>query len=620
MQLDKNNRKKKRKARISVVLEKIQVSKDYHWKLLDALCLDLKGYITDDDYALMSQIIRNRDLHAYHCLGDIWSLRCMASDCVPSTFSLWKSRYTIASFLSKYLPSPDETLDAVALKKFLQSEDVCRSYNNNEICYLTESEDSFTKFIFTKVKYFLRKVLGDEVPIKDIVKESSHGPGANLDTCNGLTDEYFKYSRWPYSCTTEAYSYARYMIRKDEHWYHALRESYRVANRLGLQQDIDERDFWRQVIRFENYNRVTFVPKNAKTSRSIAIEPALNLMLQLGTNKVLSKKLKRFGIDLNSQELNRLFSRIGSKDGLFSTLDLQGASDSISLSLCKAVLPEDWYSFLYKLRCPNGLLNDETLIYEKISSMGNGFTFALESAIFAAFIYAAYLYYGIKPSFGNNALVFGDDLIVRTPAVPLVIKALKLGGFSLNLDKTFTSGYVRESCGSDWFKGLPVRPIFLHEPPCTVQNLFNDYNRIKRFLNLRFGITDSNCCKTIEKWFPKGHYFYGPYSDEVFDSWVHTDVPGAYSNGLYKFPRLIKFSTSYKMPKFLLYGHWNFVKLKIHYGKREPEHFYRPGKSSRIRAPKGSHFTVLAKGYTVKAKPSVVSNWTTVYTEVLPVQ
>jgi hypothetical protein len=65
---------------------------------------------------------------------------------------------------------------------------------------------------------------------------------------------------------------------------------------------------------------------------------------QLGLKVILDKRMKEvWGVDMEDQpEMNRFLAKLGSRDGAFGTLDLSSASDRISVSLCREVLPE-WF-------------------------------------------------------------------------------------------------------------------------------------------------------------------------------------------------------------------------------------------------------------------------------------
>jgi hypothetical protein len=92
--------------------------------------------------------------------------------------------------------------------------------------------------------------------------------------------------------------------------------------------------------------------------------------------------------------------------------------------------------------------------------MGCGFTFPLQTIIFAAISKACQNIFGMQ---GSESLVavFGDDIVCPSWAHDYVIKYLRFFGFTPNVQKTFSIGAFRESCGADWFYGQPVRPVFI---------------------------------------------------------------------------------------------------------------------------------------------------------------
>jgi hypothetical protein len=240
-------------------------------------------------------------------------------------------------------------------------------------------------------------------------------------------------------------------------------------------------------IRQENFGSIvicpgstsSFVPKNAKTSRMISVEPTLNMFYQLGVGEIITKRLKRyFGIDLATQpSINRYLAYIGSRvdssfgDG-FVTIDLSSASDSLSLQLCGAVLPPEWFSILVEFRSDftTGKVGDQSFRAKlnMMSTMGNGFTFPLQTALFACAASACIsMDDQIRTCPKAFALgrpgtfsVFGDDIIVPAKNYARMLHLLKLMGCSPNEDKSFSSGSFRESCGHDYYHGYNIRPVF----------------------------------------------------------------------------------------------------------------------------------------------------------------
>jgi len=229
-------------------------------------------------------------------------------------------------------------------------------------------------------------------------------------------------------------------------------------------------------------SKLTFVPKTVKTSRLIAVEPTLNVFYQLGVAEILSKRLVRcFGIDLSTQpDVNRQLARLGSVidasfgDG-YSTIDLTSASDGISLSLAGYSIPAGQLDVLLGLRSAYAQVDKDLGSIRELhmlSTMGNGFTFPLQTALFAAATAAAV-------ALGDDILampkawsdrnpgglysVFGDDIVVTTKAAHRLLWLLEWLGFRPNKEKCFTSGEFRESCGFDFHRGFNVRPVFLKQ-------------------------------------------------------------------------------------------------------------------------------------------------------------
>jgi len=203
--------------------------------------------------------------------------------------------------------------------------------------------------------------------------------------------------------------------------------------------------------------KLDFVPKNYKTMRSICIEPTVNVMVQRGIGTSMKRKLLKAGVDLYDQSVNRRRAQQGSITGNLATIDLEKASDSVSYLLVMELLPWDWFELLSTYRTPVVSYRDTLLRLEKFSSMGNGFTFELESLIFYA------LSYGIAKHFAIpfDLTVYGDDIVATTPLAKLIQTWFPLFGFSVNMRKSFIEGPFRESCGGDFVNGLDVRPFYL---------------------------------------------------------------------------------------------------------------------------------------------------------------
>lgn len=223
----------------------------------------------------------------------------------------------------------------------------------------------------------------------------------------------------------------------------------------------------------ENCNRVEFVPKSWKTHRGIACEPTGSLPFQLAFDTYCKRRLRKIGVDLSSQDRNREAAKDGSISGLTATIDLSMASDTLAFNTVAWLLPDRWFKFLCDHRSTQYRLDGSIGSYAKFSSMGNGATFSLETLIFLA----------IARACGDaESIVYGDDIIISVDAVPLFLRALKFFGFIPNVDKSFTSGPFRESCGGNYYEGIDITPFYLREDAgkdlCVLAHNLNGLQRI----------------------------------------------------------------------------------------------------------------------------------------------
>lgn len=598
----------------------VRLPSDYAWKVLDRFVNDLGQCLTQEELIKIKGIIRERNYAALLELSEAWGPQSINPDgSVPC--EIFIARYQLSCLLKKYqFPSDRKARKTTAIEKFLAAELKCAQFNKVGARTLEWLTDDDELKVYTHALSFLSRLLGQDLPeFGELTLWSRHGPGANLDTTLRSISLYDKYKNWPYSCTSGALQAARLCIENDERWLGALESDYRKKHGIEPWRILNQETFWSSVFKVVPGNRITFVPKNSQTDRSIAIEPAMNLYLQLGVDGYIRRRLKRWGVDLDDQRKNQQLARVGSKfwrgSDPFVTLDLAAASDSVSTEVCRLLLPPQWYNYLMLLRSPTGMLGDEMISYEKISSMGNGYTFALESAIFAALAYGVEKV--IHGTFESDKIaIYGDDIIVRKSSYPLLVQMLHRCGFSLNHDKTFSEGPFRESCGADWYNGTSVRPVFLTSKPSTVMGLWGDLNRLRRVLYLRLGVHGGEVCTLLERWIPASCLaIQGPYDDEDFTSYMHVPKPvNRYKNGMWKFNRL---NVTFKRLK----GE-NFLFRKLMHTLR-PEQL-KPSPWSPLSwggfrlAAAGSRFTVYRiNSVIVSQMSSLTSYWRDEYTDLL---
>jgi hypothetical protein len=116
------------------------------------------------------------------------------------------------------------------------------------------------------------------------------------------------------------------------------------------------------------------------------------------------------------------------------------------------------------------------------SSMGNGFTFELESLLFYAITRVLAKASGIK----GRISVYGDDIICPVRLVPRLKRMLAFLGFRLNSKKTHYKGFFRESCGIHIYKGLDVTPFYIRREVSTHSDLILHLNHFLEW-STRYG-------------------------------------------------------------------------------------------------------------------------------------
>lgn len=234
-------------------------------------------------------------------------------------------------------------------------------------------------------------------------------------------------------------------------------------------------------INYVRGNRIAHVPKDVKRVRQIAVEPSLNVYVQKGIGSYLTKVLRERGIaDLETgQQKHRAL--VQEKWSSIATIDLKDASDRLSCTLIKAILPSDWYALLNAARCIMTYAGDykSWVLTETFSSQGNAFTFPLETMVFKAIALSV-----VPTHSWDGVSVYGDDIIVPIDHGFGVIDALEKLGFVINVEKSFLGVHhgilrdFRESCGCDTIRGFDVRPVFYRKDAACEGDFYALINRL----------------------------------------------------------------------------------------------------------------------------------------------
>lgn len=288
------------------------------------------------------------------------------------------------------------------------------------------------------------------------------------------------------------------LTRKPEVTCAAAEIAYEVISSTPLWAWSLDTSFSRDSLVIRDADEVTFVPKNWKTDRLIAIQPDMNVMLQLATAYVMRRKMARWGINLQDQQINGERARIASIDGSLATVDLENASNSITKSLVwqmvgnhtiglqGSTFDPTWYWILNQIRTEKGIIDGLEHHYELFSAMGNGCTFELESLIFWALAVETCVHLGIAP----DVTVYGDDIILPSAALPQFEEVLAFSGLRVNESKTFgtqSGPLFRESCGVHYLDGADVTPFYVDNVVDTVAECILLANNIVRWSKLPYG-------------------------------------------------------------------------------------------------------------------------------------
>jgi hypothetical protein len=365
-----------------------------------------------------------------------------------------------SDYLKKFEQSNPDA-DKAAYTLFHEFNSRCKTWALPESLSETDRQ-LWGTFLMLVEDFFLYDVGKDcELSWSAIAGEARHGPGAAVGSLG--TSFYAK------SCSSPLSATSRFLIE--------LYETSLCVVPYAVTAECFRRTAYGPpaIVRGSKF---AVVPKNDKIGRLICVEPPINQYFQLGAGRVIERRLERIlGLDIRTQtDVNRRLAFLGSS-GLRSlaTVDLKSASDSLSLALVSACVPPEVFTTLVSLRSAEGQVQGSWSTLNMMSTMGNGFTFPLQTVLFSCAVLAALECnrddedrpgnrHRDRPRLrasGGDWSVFGDDIIIDAAAYPKLERLLELMGCVVNSDKTFVSGSFRESCGCDFYHGYNVRPVYL---------------------------------------------------------------------------------------------------------------------------------------------------------------
>lgn len=399
----------------------------------------------------------------------------------------FRDEYLFAELFSKYDSLPlNVDKRAAAIESFIGRERANQKINADmKNLYLPVQDSRFPR-IMRRHRHIIRRVLGSfSKHSMSLAGEAYFGPGVNIGIKFGKSSLYDKVSS-KLTCTEELAPYALSLINENDFLARAL---------IGADGPVSL--IVNPVVTTPGA-KLSFVPKNAKTDRSITVEPAFNSFIQNGLGKIMRRLIsRRTTLNLSDQHRNQMYAKIA-KNACLATVDLKDASNSLtyglvqnSLSLCKG-----WFHILDMTRSKRYVcksIDDKVHSFEMFSGMGNGFTFPLESLIFYALAKATCIELGSPV----DPVVYGDDIIIPVHVVPLFTELLRTVGLDMNANKTFSDGVFRESCGKHYYRSTDVTPIYVRSKPENALWYFTVHNNLWRWA-CRDGVWfDSRVLKTM---------------------------------------------------------------------------------------------------------------------------
>lgn len=365
------------------------------------------------------------------CANSVQVIRC-----VTYWFYKYETSYTSdqeQTVVDRFKKTEDDldkiSTDIAAMHVYLDSDYKTRPYS----CKAIPAD-----VIVRKARYLLTEVFAKFDPT-DIVP--SHGPGA-VSTRERL------WEKWHWSNVSDRIT-SLYPL--DAYFYANLGH---VCDRLQEIQSLTTNC---------NSARVLLVPKDSRGPRLISCEPLDYMWIQQGLGRAIVRhvenlELTKFNVFFTDQGPNRRGAQLGSSNGRYATLDLNEASDRVSLELVRLLFPPRIAEYLEACRSLTTVLpSGEVLALKKFAPMGSALCFPVLALTTWAILTAG----APDTDTREGILVYGDDVIVPTAQAANAIEQLESFGLKVNRDKSCTGGFFRESCGMDAFKGVDVTPVRL---------------------------------------------------------------------------------------------------------------------------------------------------------------
>lgn len=364
----------------------------------------------------------------------------------------WLRKNLFSKFYGKLTASAESRREAAIAKWQLM--EVRNRSTNTRLRFMEADFGPFSsERVFSVASAFIKQIIGLSPPI-DLAGSFTNGASTRVKrSSTAIAEKYVGNLH----CTSTAWSvFKSFQLENSPYW------QAQFDNGICTPEFIESSEMFT-------------VPKTSDIDRVACKEPEINMFLQRSVGDHFRRKLLQHKCNLNDQTINRRLAREAAFGGTLATIDLSSASDLISTSLVYRLLPLQWVMLLDDLRVKSTMINGEKHELEMFSSMGNGFTFELESLIFLALTRAVAYLTGTK----GTVSIYGDDIIAPASICGILFKVLQFCGLKVNQTKSFVKGPFRESCGGHYYRGADVTPFFVRKPIDTWPDLILFLNQFR---------------------------------------------------------------------------------------------------------------------------------------------
>lgn len=348
-----------------------------------------------------------------------------------------KCLYQLQNFFKRYSFQTDkytpEELEEMALAKELK--------NIQRLSTPFDADVPHVSVVLTRAREIVHEILGD-FNWDEVYEEVEFGKRACVGTL--YEDSYLDWKLYASPLTGSKGQFDRFFdyIKKD----HLLQNILLDAGKFHLAKRRVDCSCLKQ----------SYVPKKFDSLRGITLNTLIGTFISGAIGNVMAKRLKDYGLNIKKlQEKHGVYARIFSNTRTHATADLSLASQSITKQHIDCLFSVDWADAMEEGRIKLINLAGDVHRTPTYAGMGIGFTFPLQTILFYSLLEA------IRTLTKTQGFVsvYGDDLVYPRRIHRYVSAILPRLNFILNEDKTYVEENFRESCGSDFYRGVDVRPF-----------------------------------------------------------------------------------------------------------------------------------------------------------------